>query len=119
MGSNIATAETLRFLSAHGRARARQRGLTGSMIAALAAAGDRIVPVGTGCVAVSISRAGHAEACAEGLPPSVADRLKGKTMVVAEDGTIVTLLVRQRVRGRSYFGRGQRRCRGRRGPSGK
>ncbi len=90
------------YLSAHGRVRARHRGTTHNMMATLAALADHGVPVGGGCISVTLSRAAAEEALAEGYPPALLDRLCRRAMVVADNGDLVTLLIPHRRRGRRY-----------------
>ena len=90
------------YLSAHGRARARHRGTTPRMVATLAALADQAVPVGRGCVSVTLSRGAAEEAQAEGCPPALLDRLRRRAMVIADNGDLVTLLIPHRRRGRRY-----------------
>ncbi|MCG7354509.1 hypothetical protein ACX4M5_10640 [Roseomonas mucosa] len=102
MDRSYDTHRTELYLSAHGRARARHRGTTQSMMAALAALADLDVPVGGGCVSVTLSRTAAEEAQAEGCPPALLDRLRRRAMVVADNGDLVTLLIPHRRRGRRY-----------------
>jgi hypothetical protein len=90
------------YLSAHGRTRARQRGMTLRMMAAMAALADHAVPVGGGCVSLTLSRAAAEEARAEGFAPALLDHLRRRAMVVADNGELVTLLIPDRQRGRRY-----------------
>lgn len=96
------------YLSAHGRMRARQRGTRDFMIDTLAAMADQAIPIGRGCMAVGLSRTAAEEARAEGVCPEILHQLRRRAIVVASDGTIVTLVVKQRGRGRHY----SRRSRG-------
>jgi hypothetical protein len=118
MKRDATTDRTDAYLSAHGRARAQQRGMPGEMVRALAALGDRVIPVGGSCIAIGLSRQAADEARAGGLPDELVSRLRRRTMVIACDGTIVTLLVNHRGRGRRYsrgsFGTARDRARGRR-----
>lgn len=90
------------YLSAHGRARARQRGMSNCMIEALDTMADQEVSIGKGCVALGVSQMAADEARAEGVSPDLLSRLRRRAMIVASDGTIVTLFVKQRASGRHY-----------------
>jgi hypothetical protein len=104
------------ILTAHGRRRARDRGMPYRSLYALLTAADRLVPVGGGCVALSASAAALMEARADGLPPSITDRLRNRVLVLDGEGQVVTALVRQGPRGRRYGrqpgGRPRQRSRG-------
>lgn len=80
------------ILHAHARRRVRQRGFTQSALAALFALGDHLVPVGGGCTALTASGRCLAEARAEGLPPSLLDRLRDRAMVLDDSGRVVTVM---------------------------
>ena len=78
-------------MSQHAVVRTQQRGVRRDVIALLMARYDVERPVGSGCTAMSCSRAAIAKAREEGEAPSMVERLIGLVLVVAPDGTIVTV----------------------------
>jgi hypothetical protein len=91
------------LLSAHGRRRAAARGFSYAVMTSLADIADREVPVGRGCVALSASTGAIASAREDGLAPEALERLRGRVLVMDNDGVVVTALVRHRRRGRHYL----------------
>ncbi|WP_146255402.1 hypothetical protein [Azospirillum sp. TSA6c] len=96
------TQQTERYLSAHGRTRTQHRGTTLRIMAAFDALADHDVPVGGGCVAITLTKAAAEEAQAEGCPPALIDSLRRRAMIVADNGDLVTLLIPYGRRGRRY-----------------
>ena len=90
------------ILTAHGRRRARQRGAPDAVLDALLDLADRDVPVGGGCRALSLSTPRAAQARAEGTAPALLERLRGRVLVLAEDGRVVTVLHAHGRRARHY-----------------
>ncbi len=78
-------------MSQHAIARTQQRGVRRDVIALLMARCDVERLVGSGCTALSCSRAAVTKAREEGAAPSMVERLTGLVLVVAPDGTIVTV----------------------------
>lgn len=72
------------------------------MLAAFDALADCEVPVGAGCVSVTLTKAAAEEARADGYPPALIDHLRRRAMVVAGNGDLVTLLFPHGRRGRRY-----------------
>jgi hypothetical protein len=95
------TRDDARF-SNHAKRRSRQRGVRDADLVLLLFEADREVPVGDGCVAMSISRSRRRELLAEGHPPSTVDRAAGIAAVESADGEIVTVLRPHGHRGRRY-----------------
>jgi hypothetical protein len=90
------------ILTAHARRRARQRGLPDASLAALLELADREVPVGGGCVALSVSRMMIDAARAEGATPAALARLPGRVLLVGPNGVVMTALIQHRRSGRRY-----------------
>ena len=89
-------------LHAHARARLRQRGMTEFWLNALLLHADRSVPVGDGCIALSVSRHALDEAQAEGASPADMDKLRRRVAVLDGRGRVVTVFPRQGRRARRY-----------------
>ena len=79
-------------MSRHAIERCQQRGVRPATVLALLEYGDRHIPVGSGSVAVSVSRKAAARLRQQGHPPADVDRLGGLAVVVASDGVVVTVL---------------------------
>ena len=83
----------VRAVSWHASIRCQQRGVTVALLNLLQEVGDRSVPVGAGCVAVSLSRrearrlrkVGH-------LSPANLERLDGLTLIESSIGQVITVL---------------------------
>jgi hypothetical protein len=93
---------TQAYLSTHARARARQRGTSHAVFGVMLEAADQVVPIGGACVALGLSRRAAAEARAEGVDVGLIERARRRALVVGENGTIVTVLVKRGARGRRY-----------------
>jgi hypothetical protein len=79
-------------LTRHASVRAQQRGVPHRVINALATWADVEIPVGGGCVALSLSRRQMSD---RGLRASLGaelDRLAGVALVADETGAVVTVL---------------------------
>jgi hypothetical protein len=64
---------------------------------------DRVVMIGDGCRAISVSQVGQRALVAEGIPSSVVERTKNLVLVVREDADlIVTMLHAKKCAGRFY-----------------
>jgi hypothetical protein len=101
------------WISAHGRARCRQRGTTHRTLMAVLTWADVDVPVGSGASALSVSADAAKEMLGEGIAPQLIDRARNR-MVVTAEAVVLTLIVgrgprscRYRRRMRSRSGRGQ------------
>jgi hypothetical protein len=98
----------------HLRKRCQQRGVRKVDLEALLDGGDRVVAVGGGRVAITITRKRAAALRAEGLAAGVLDRARRRAVIVDEDGDAVTVVVPSGRRGRHYRRRVGRRRRARR-----
>lgn len=87
-------------MSRHSRTRCRQRGIPEHLLRALLDQADRRVPVGEGSEALSVSRREAARLRRAGAAPALLERLDGLVVIVAPDGTIVSVLHGQ---DRRYF----------------
>ena len=90
------------LLSAHGRRRAAARGFSYAIMGSLTDIADREVPVGRGCFALSASAEAIASAREDGLDAEALERLRGRVLVMDNDGVVVTALITHRRRGRHY-----------------
>jgi hypothetical protein len=100
------------WISAHARVRCRQRGTTHRTLMAVLAWADVQVPVGSRKSALSVSADAAKEMLGEGIAPQLIDRVRNRTVVIAE-ARIVTLIVGRGARSRRY--RRRMRSRGGRG----
>ena len=107
----MAQSETGHQISRHGWTRCQQRGVTGVMLAELLAHADRAVPVGGGCVALSLSSLGAAQLRRANYPGAMLERLVRMTAVVAQDGVVITVLHAEARRYRRVQARRYRRVR--------
>src|SRR5665811_2362346 len=79
----------------HGLQRMSQRGVRASTVQTVIQFGDRRVPVGDGCISVSVSRNAACELAKEGeISPQTADRLANVCVLVANDNEAVVTVVR-------------------------
>lgn len=80
-------------LTHHAESRLRQRGMSPDVARLVVENHDIAVPVGRGCVALSLSRAALPGLLADGLPPGLADKAR-RVAVVVEDATglVVTVM---------------------------
>jgi hypothetical protein len=78
-------------LTQHAKLRMRQRGVKLEILRTLMSLSDRAVCVGRGCVALTISRDGLAELKADGVPPAILDAVRRNTVVVGDDGSVLTV----------------------------
>jgi hypothetical protein len=79
-------------LSGHALSRAQQRGVRRSWIELLLGRFDVERPVGDGCHAISCSRRALAQAIDDGVAPGEIERLARLVLIVASDGTVVTVM---------------------------
>ncbi len=91
------------LLSHHAMVRAQQRGVRPAVVDLLLARFDVERPIGSGCHAVSCSRSALDRARRDGLAASMAERLAGLVLIVAPDGSVITVLNRE-----TWFARFQR-----------
>lgn len=78
-------------MTQHATRRAQQRSIRRVQIEQLFLLSDISSRVDRNLGALRMSRTALKEALADGLPPAQADRLAGRTLVLADDGAIVTL----------------------------
>ena len=86
----------------HLRDRCRQRGVAIRELLTLFEEADRLVPVGGGCVSLTVSRRAAASLLAEGIDIAVVERVCRRAIVAAPNGAPMTILVPQGRRGRRY-----------------
>lgn len=80
-------------LTRHAGDRLRQRGIGREIVALIEAHHDIAIPVGRGCVSLTVSRRALQVLLAEGLPPRLAERLCSVAAVVEEaTGLVVTVM---------------------------
>ena len=90
------------ILNRHLGTRRQQRGITKQEFNALLDAADRLVSVGHGCVAMTLSRHAAAALQAEGTAVGSLERVRRRAVVIAGDGTPITVLIPTGRRGRRY-----------------
>ena len=78
-------------MTRHATRRAQQRSIKRSQIEQIFLLSDMSSQVDRHLGALRLSRGALKEAVADGMPPAQADRLAGRTLVLADDGAIVTL----------------------------
>lgn len=78
-------------MTRHATRRAQQRAINRLQIEQLFLLSDMSSRVDRHLGALRLSRGALTEALADGMPPAQADRLAGRTLVLADDGAIVTL----------------------------
>ncbi len=101
--------DSLQFIHAvsrHARTRAQQRGVRPSELLRALDVFDHDEACGGGRYALSLSGSGMSRLQKGGMAPQEIDRLRNLRVVVADDGTIVTVIRRSRRRGSPL--RGQR-----------
>jgi hypothetical protein len=98
----------------HLRKRCQQRGIRKLDFQALLDWADRVVAVGGGRVAITLTRRAAAALRAEGVAAGVLDRARRRAVIIDEDGDAVTVVVPSGRRGRHYRRRIRRRRRARR-----
>jgi hypothetical protein len=86
----------------HLHMRCQQRGVSRGDLEALLDAADHLVPVGRGCMAMTLSRHAAAALQADGVAVAVLDRARRRAVVIDDDGAPVTVLVPSRRHGRRY-----------------
>lgn len=95
-------------MTKHARRRSQQRAFRNSQIAALFGLADLSVPVDRHLSALRFSRTALSEAVADGMAPADADRLARRTMVVSDDGAILTVAHLHGPKSRKYCRRDRR-----------
>ena len=98
--------ETVPWKNHHLRTRCQQWGVIQRELQALLDAADRLVPVGSSCVSVTVSRSAiaalRAEGRAEGTAVAYLDRVGKRAAVIGVDGVPITVLTPSRRKGRRY-----------------
>jgi hypothetical protein len=98
--------ETVPWKNHHLRTRCQQRGVIQRELQALLDAADRLVPVGSSCVSMTVSRSAiaalRAEGRAEGTAVAYLDRVGKRAAVTDVDGVPITVLIPSRRKGRRY-----------------
>ncbi|MBB5730612.1 hypothetical protein [Sphingomonas prati] len=79
------------IMTRHANRRARQRGMRHVQIEQLFLLSDLASQVDRHLCAFRVSREALREAVADGLPPSEAERLAGRALLLTDSGTVVTL----------------------------
>jgi hypothetical protein len=95
-------------LTQHASRRAQQRAMRHDQIEQMFLLSDLVTPVNKNVCALRVSRTALAEAIADGLAPAEAQRLSGRTMLLADDGAVVTLAHLHGRRARAYRQRDRR-----------
>jgi hypothetical protein len=84
-------AEQVQTISQHATKRCQQRGINHAMLIALQEFGDRSIPVGRNCVALSLSRREARRLRKEGIcPPAMLERLDRLILIVAPTGVLAS-----------------------------
>jgi hypothetical protein len=86
----------------HLRRRCQQRGVRKIDLQALIDLADRVVPVGGGRVAITLTPRAAAMLRTEGVAASLLDRVSRLAAVVGENGDLITVVVPSGRRGRHY-----------------
>ncbi len=95
-------------MTIHAARRAQQRAIKRTQIEQLFLLSDTSSRVDRHLNALRLSRSALQEAMADGMPPAEADRLAGRTIVIADDGAIVTLAHLHGSKSRAYRRRDRR-----------
>ena len=90
------------WLSGHARTRCQQRGILRPALELLTDEADHLVPGGSGCMALTLSRAQRRLLRRRGIGASEIDRAARRAIVVGADGGIITVLYPNGSRGRRY-----------------
>ena len=98
----------------HLRKRCQQRGVRKHDLETLLAWADRVVAVGGGRVAITLTRRAAVALRAEGVDNGVLERARRRAVVIDESGDTVTVVVPSGRRGRHYRRGAKRRRRARR-----
>jgi hypothetical protein len=95
-------------MTRHATRRAQQRAIRKVQIEQILLLSDTSSPVARHLNATRLSREALQEAVADGMPPAEASRLAGRTILLADDGAIVTLLHLRDSKARTYRQRDRR-----------
>jgi hypothetical protein len=91
-----------RWLSGHARTRCQQRGVTRPALALFLDEADHVVPVGSGCVVLTMSRGKRQFLQQRGVGASELDRAVRRAVVVGADGVVISVLNPDGPSGRRY-----------------
>ena len=89
-------------ISKHAIARMNQRGIRKVDIELLVAHADIAIPCGNGRISYSMTKKGLNDLLLAEVPVQVADRLRSICAIVAEDGTIVSVMKLHGHKGKRY-----------------
>jgi hypothetical protein len=98
----------------HLRKRCQQRGVRKGDLETLLDGADRVVAVGGGRVAITLTSKAAAALRAEGVAAGVLERARRRAVVIDENGDTITVVVPSGRRGRHYRRGARRRRRARR-----
>jgi hypothetical protein len=94
--------KTVSWENTHLRTRCQQRGILKRDLQTLLDAADHFVPVGRGCLAITLSRRAAIALRSEGIAGADLDRAQRRAMVIDGDGSPITLLIPSGRQGRRY-----------------
>ncbi len=86
----------------HLRERCQQRGVLKHELHMLLDTADRLVPVGGGCVSMTLSRSTVAALRAEGVAAADLERARRRAVVIDVDGDPITVVIPSGRHGRCY-----------------
>lgn len=95
-------------MTKHASRRSQQRAVRSNQLTALFRLADMSTPVDRNLTALRVSRDALFEAVFEGMAPAEADRLARRTMVLSDDGAVVTVAHLHGAKARSYRRRDRR-----------
>jgi hypothetical protein len=95
-------------MTKHACHRSQQRSISSSQLTTLFSLADMAIPVDRHLTAFRVSRMALSEAIADGMLPAEADRLARRTMVLSDDGAVVTVAHLHGTKARSYSRRDRR-----------
>lgn len=96
------------IMTKHASCRSQQRAIRSAQLSDLFQLADIIVPVDRRVTALRVSRDVLHEAIAEGKAPALADRLLRRTMLLSDDGAVVTVAHMHGTKARAYRRRDRR-----------
>jgi hypothetical protein len=76
--------------SHHAATRLRQRGISAAVVNLILNHHDRVIPVGDGCCALSVSAAETEQLRAEGIAPSILEKAVGVVLIENDRQRLVT-----------------------------
>ena len=90
------------WIGGHARIRCQQRGITRSALDLLMDEADNVVPIGSGCLALTLSREKRRTLRQRGMGAGEIDRAARQAIVIGADGGVITVLYPDGSRGRRY-----------------